>query len=72
MSIYVTNHVMMFDDVSESWNVYPKMKGIPLSCEAYGKSNIIGTGSTVDDAIESAVKNNVKRWDIEIEKPENS
>ena len=66
---YVFNHICIYDPSEDTWRVYhKKSKRIMKTVECYG-SNSIAKGVTVDSAIESAVKQGVKRWDVQILKP---
>ena len=66
---YVFNHVVMYDPSQDIWRVYRKLdKKIMKTVECYG-SKSIANGMTPDEAIESAMKQGVKRWDVQILKP---
>jgi len=66
---YVFNHIVLYDASEDTWRVYhKKSKKIMKTVECYGP-NCIAKGTTIDSAIESAVKQGIKRWDIQILKP---
>ena len=63
------NHVVMYDPSEDIWKVYRKLdKKIMKTVECYG-SKSIANGMTPDEAIESAMKQGVKRWDVQVLKP---
>lgn len=72
MPKYVFNHIAIYDPTNDTWSIHHKLdKRIPKTHECYG-SNSIATGPTLESAIDSAVRNGVKRWDIQIKNLENS
>lgn len=61
---YVFNHICISGGAE--WFAYHKLgKKIPKTVDCYG-SKYVAKGDTVEDAINSAVKNGVKRFDIQV------
>lgn len=63
---FVFNHICLYDG-KETYGVFHKLdKRIPKQFDKYGKP--LYSANTLSDALDLAIKNGVKRWDIFVPK----